>query len=337
MPLPTIQETWTISPNNRIVYASLNQVMSEFLYGMKVFLVANGYTIKGSCDGVTGAMDAVDRWTSAASCTTRGATAAAAQSWIVLVDGQGVDILFAYQGAADNNCRLTFSDDALYVAAGTPSNQPTATDETNVFSNATDVINSTASGDRVWHGWVNSDATMFRIVPSRAGTALSAFGIEKYIPLYAQGVAVGKAFGHYNGSGQLVTNVGGGGIIAIGGLSSTRGGAVRYPPSGASVLVGAAFSVSVGTVVSNAFSVQNPTAQGSNTHIMCDMYIASAVSPLRGIIGKRIDWWFAYSNNNLTLGDFYGSSQFVVLGSTTAVTTGGVFWPWDGASSFITT
>lgn len=69
---------------------SLNDTMARFLFGIKNFLVATlGYTVKYTCDGTTGptsANDHTDRWVSFSNCTTRGANAASAQSFVVLTD-----------------------------------------------------------------------------------------------------------------------------------------------------------------------------------------------------------------------------------------------------------
>lgn len=56
MPLPTKLVNWTYTFNNRISYTSLVQVMRDTIFLVKDTLKAAGYTVKGSCNGVTGAL-----------------------------------------------------------------------------------------------------------------------------------------------------------------------------------------------------------------------------------------------------------------------------------------
>jgi len=90
MALPTLVKTWTHSVNNRITFVSLNDTTARLLFGIKNFLVATmGYTVKYTCNGVTGptsAADNTDRWISFSNASTRGTSAATAQSFAVLTD-----------------------------------------------------------------------------------------------------------------------------------------------------------------------------------------------------------------------------------------------------------
>ena len=178
--MPKISRTWTISANNRIAYVSLNDLIAHYLFGIKAFLKANGYTVAGSCDGTTGAMDGVDRWSTFSNATTRGANASSAQSWIVLRDGNGVHILLSYLGATDDICLMAFSPGALYVVAGTTTFKPTAADETNFTAAAgLSMLNNTTSGDRVWHGYVDATRKLCRFVPTRQNVAIGLlWGVE---------------------------------------------------------------------------------------------------------------------------------------------------------------
>lgn len=115
MTLPTHAKTWTISANNYIPFVSLADLTQKFLWGIKNFLVSNGYAVKGSCSNGTGAMDATDRWTTAADVTPRGATAGESMAWLVLTDGNGANILLAWQGATDDESRISFSPSGTYA------------------------------------------------------------------------------------------------------------------------------------------------------------------------------------------------------------------------------
>lgn len=332
---PPKTENWTIQANNRIVYASINSIngiTGKFLHEIKTFLISNGYTVKGSSDGASASMSGIDYWTSASACTTKGAFPNAIQSWIILVDGQGVDILLTHQGAVEGSIKISFSNGALFVLAGTVTFQPTATDETSVFSSA-EAVGTTTSGDRVWHGWVSSDAKMFRILTCRLGVAGAAFGVEKYTILWDSSQAIGKCWGFSHRGDQLISNSGGG-FNALTGIANTRGGILRYNTT--NVLVGYGSTLGSGTSGYGTFGTEKPEAQGSNTHILCGMLIVSSVAGFGGVFGLITDSWFSFNNATATLGDMYGSSDWVALSPSTTTATGGVLWPWDGSSYFLT-
>lgn len=138
MSLPTVVKTWTYSPNNRITYVSLNATMAALLYGIKNFLVATmSYTVKYTCDGTTGptsSSDHTDRWASVAACLTRGANSTSAQSFCVLTDGSGCDVLLTYQGSGDDVAILAFNPLGAVVPAGTATNEPTSASLVTVVS-----------------------------------------------------------------------------------------------------------------------------------------------------------------------------------------------------------
>ena len=178
MPLPTVTKTWTMSFNNRSVYVSVIRTMGDLMVSLKNFLKTTmGYTLKGSCDGTTGAMDGVDRITNATKWATRANASNAPISWVVFTDGSGVDWCFAFNSSSDASVRLSHSTGGNYAVAGTPTNQPTATDECFVDASGSWINNNTTTRpwDTVWHLWSSSDKKLWRLVTATA-SAVSIIG-----------------------------------------------------------------------------------------------------------------------------------------------------------------
>ncbi|MDQ3295061.1 MAG: hypothetical protein M3619_00565 [Myxococcota bacterium] len=306
---------------------SLNDTMARFLYGVKQHLKANGYSVKGSSDGAAAAMDAVDRWTGpTVGTTTRGANAVSPQSWIVLTDANGVNILFAYMGSADHNARIAFSATGVYAAAATATHTPGAADDAVLTTVTTDLINITASGDRLWSCWVASDAKSFRVAVARAGIWVGGvWGVETFNPVpYAAGVVVLPNVWGLIFQVSSMTNTG---------ISSaqppTRGGLARTVVSSAArictVGVGAEAFPSTGGAQAGIQIGQDiaPELQGGSEYPMKQMNLYSATVGSRGKLGNVIDFWMGRT----TAGDgnVYGNGEFITIGSG-----GDIAWPWDG-------
>lgn len=328
MALPTKQKTWIVSPCNRVVYVSLNDAMSKVLFGYKAFLKANGYTVAGSCDGTTGAIDGVDRWAAAANAATRFNGAGGAQSWILLVDGNGAQILIAYQGASDDIARISFSPGALFVVAGTPNQQPTATDEQVAFSGATgSLIDSTASGDRLWSGWVSSDHKMCRFAIARGGQWVGGlFGIELVTSKIANGPVFTPAIWGF-----------GFGVTA----NALPGGAAAGKARVVVASVGKNASCSFGAFCYQGnyafFGNVKPDAQGGVGFATLPLGIGSATAGIVGPIAMLIDWWVERSNAphaSVTSG-----LEFITMAGVHTASAGqdGGLWPWDSVTTPVMT
>jgi hypothetical protein len=300
--------------------------MRTLLFQLKEFLKANGYTVIGSSNGVaatpagliTVANDSVDRWVTAANAGVRGISAVAAQSWVVLRDGNGVDILIAYQGAGvtptgDDICRISFSPGQLFTSQATPTFQPTATDE-QVMTSATTII-TTNTDDRIWHGWVGGNAKAFRLVLARANVIVGAWGVENIIPCVLPPVTfsppvVGFA---YNRSGLInVFNTF---------SASTSGGVAR--PSIASLAVNAQLGGGLETALAattlTAFWGIRPELQGGTLYDVDVLSWWTTTANTRGKLGQRIDWWIGGVDDGST----YNNRQYVNIA--------GNIWPWDGS------
>lgn len=319
MSLPTVVKTWTITSNNRIPFISLLDTMQRYLFGVKAFLKSHGYTVKGSASAGTGAMDGVDRWTLSTDVTPRGAAAGNSQAWVVLTDANGCDLLLAFQGATDDVARISYSAGGIFVAAGTPQNQPTATDEA-VISTGLTLINGTASQDRMWFGWVDSTSKLCRFMIAR------------------NGLCTGVLWG-----------------LELVGSSTVTGGVVVWSPvvwgfgfvsgsnSGGTVGVARVLASSVGTTCVMVWgweTVANQAAvwgnvkielQGARSYHALPLYVGSTTTGARGKFGALFDQWVGRTSGGVD-GEVYGSLRLIGVSGFSA-NTGGLLWPWDNTTT----
>lgn len=319
MTLPTATRTWTISANNRVAYgAGVGTCLGNYFYSIKTFLKAHGYTVKGSCSADTGAMDGVDRWASGADFTPRGANPTTSQAWIVLVDASGVNILIAWQGADDYNCKIAMSATGSYIAAGIPNQQPTATDE-QIFSSTSSIqhVGNVVAGDRVWHGWVDSESKSFRIACYSLGLPLVCWGVE----LMSSGV-----------SGTAVFSPATWAFLYAGGTSASQlsesqstsyGGMARVVVSGVErlLLVGGTMEVNN---TNNPTNFSNRMSLNDYQYPIVPVGSHSTTAGGKGFLGWRYDWWGSGLSSALGGYAFVGMTLIAVMGA--------IVWPWDGAT-----
>ena len=190
MPTPAFVRTYTQilttgTPGQRIPYVSVVDVMQNYIFKIKTFLLANGCVLKWTASagvGPAGAGDATDRINSAADWTPRGTSAGTSQAWFVVVDGNGGQLLIAFQGSADNICLAQYSPTASFALATPSERQPTAPDGMTLFSTV-DVTGTVASGDRIVHGHISSDAKAYRFWLAKASAPLGmVWGVENFTP-----------------------------------------------------------------------------------------------------------------------------------------------------------
>ncbi len=335
MTVPTPQKTWTITPNNRAVFTTLNAVMSNVLFGMKQFLKAHGYTVRGSSNGSaappanTLITDGVDRWASVTDAATRGANASAAQSWVILTDGSGVDTLIAYQGATDDTAFIAFSTGALWTTAATATFQPTATDSTTIASAQSLIGSSSIITDRMWFGWVDSEHKLFRFAFASGGSwcgqpcAVEIITSEVAAPTTISGPVWG--FSVPSGSTAILNGT------AVG---VARKIVASVPAGAASVAV--MYSMEWTGLVSNTLGTVKTELQGAVGYPILPLGIACTFTGYNGKLGVLIDWY----QGRVTAGpgDVYGNKQWIaVSGVNGNVTAFGGMWPWDGSTDPILT
>lgn len=336
MGFPAKAKTWTISYNNAITGASLNAMMGDYLFTLSQFYLANGLTCKGSCDGVTGAMDGVNRWAAAANCTTRGATTANANSWMVMTDGSGVNILLSYVGSSDDIAYIAFSIGGLYVAAGTPANTPTATDEL-ILASATTVINNTAAAtQRNMFMWVDSEAKLMRLLLTLQTTNTPcgiAWGVElfdsslqdKTISPSVWGFAFAGSAGEFSLGPGTTTGFMGAFSQAV------RGGRTRVNGQPCNMNGSIQQFTTAGSFALPWSNVQTELQGTVGYPIWGPLRVGSVTAGFNGIVANLFDWWTCrYVNNNAlsSAGDTYDAQNFVAVGLG-----GGLLWPGDGATT----
>ncbi len=337
MGLPTVTQTWTYSFNNRYAFPSGGSAlttMENFMFsfiGVGGFLPGTmGYTVKGSCDGTTGAMDGVNRITAANKWATRVNGSSSPISWIVLTDGAGIDWCFSYNSASDDIVRLAYSAGGNYVAAGTPSNQPTATDE--AFDSASGTwTGSTASLDRVWHFWGSSDKKMFRTAIYRQGSLLSYICGEKFTSALVSPATFSQAVG----GGTVGAHKGywqGGGLFSfITSYSATTDGTLsRVHAAGQDINVKAFAGGEIAYLnASGTMNAEKPQLQGGTGELIFPMQLYCTQANSDGKLGGVIDCWYAFTNSTSTpsIGDTFGNLQFFVVASAIPIL------PLDGVTT----
>ncbi len=308
MTQPLLTMAWTITPNVRNTYVSLNDMAGWWFYNNHVAIKAK-WTLKWTCDGTTGpanAGDATDRLTDKTKCMTRATIAGAAQSWAVYSNADGVQLKITYQGATDDVLKIAYSAKVGYTLAGTTNQEPTATDETSQITST--VIGSGTSLDRVMSIWVRDDGRAWSCALFRSSAIVSICGCEQTIslctvrvtnPIYSVPYCLYKMTSVARGS-TSGTPVGGPGA------ANTTGIQIRaYTNADQSILVGGGeISTSSNGATSangNAFSADKPAAQDSAASPMLPIYWSGkAAANTDGFFAQPIDWWCAYMSTSTT-------------------------------------
>ena len=331
MALPTPVKTWNFARiNRRLSFISLNDMMATLLFEWKTYLVTTmGWTIKYTCDGVTGptsGADNTDRWLTKANCTTRGnPTGTTASSFAVLVDGNGVQLLLSFSGNTDDIAHIAFSNGALYVPAGTATNRPTATDES-VLATGVTILGALASTDRVYHLLCTTDRKMMRLWVFRAG----AMQKEIFLEACNSTVNVGFNWTTMVVGGQNSSNIWGQPGQAGGSMQATTAvaGAANCQIArigGTNVGVGGGGEGYLGVLTGVPFTPQNPVLNGGA--LIIPLVFASNTTNFEGKIGNRIDAWYGWANGTV-VGDIFGNFELVAFNT--------MLQPWDGFSGVMT-
>jgi len=325
MAYPTITRTWHIS-TTRSTYASLAATVGDGIYALKEALLLRGYTMWASSDGTTGPTDANDRTDRIAASTnfrTRATVAAAAQSWVMVKDGNGIYILITYQGATDNVFRVSYSV-LGYTLAATKTHQPTATDE-RVLCSTVDMVSATTSGDRLFHIWVSSDAKAFRVAVAHASAWVGGmWGIEEIVPdTFAAAVTfTPTSVGYY----FVVVGMG----AASGILNNYSANAAGF--LGNMIVGGVTYAITCGGVTEGyaggslqAFlSDSIATLQGD--YLITPIDLVSNAVGAKGRVGSLVDWWIG--GRSAGSGDVLDSANYIAM----LVGANPTIWPWNGST-----
>jgi hypothetical protein len=371
-----VTKAWTVSPNVRLTpFVSLQATIGWWLYENKTRLLAAGWTIKWTCDGATGpggAGDTVDRWASAANCQVLGAASGDAQSWAVLQNADGVQLLFTLQGASYDIARVSMSQGGLFVPQSytNPTNtyQPTATDEI-IATLGTSVIGATASADRVMSiGCTNKDwwCSCYRAGAITLYLACNQVDSACDLVVFAKPYVVAKL--------TDMTANGGGGFNApfatavsapnnnyVYGTAGHRGVLTRVITSGLprNLRVGGGMRAAPTGVGDNPMtrtfppgefydasvqghSLTTPPALNNGTiPVFTIDWFGAKEANMDGYLGSPIDWWYAHTSSYAlpATGDMIaalapGDTQATALRSNWLVALGaGVIRPWLNAAA----
>lgn len=346
--LPTPEVTWNFQLQTRVSYTSLNQVAAECVYTVVTRLIAEGWTVKGSCDGTTGAMDAVNRWTDYTKAQTRFNGVAGAQSWIVLTDAHGGNVVFSYNGATDDRYNFWWSPLGDVVINGTNSTyEPTATTQIrmNAYYTSTfmGLVGTGTSGDRLVSVWTTNDAKNFRVAIARAGNWQCCFGVEEYAPaVLGAGITLQPSFAWIY-PGDSLQNTSGRGLLGVATTPSantfdqwrvmgyrTDGGGTELIYARTTKIIGAAAGTPI--VTTDTGRGETPELQGGASYDMRSLGLYSQTSGHKGNVGRIRDWYWGTNN---APGITYGTLEWIIVhggSNTTDLTEYGFAWPWDGAT-----
>jgi len=241
-----------------------------------------------------------------------------------LTGGSGVDILLAYQGTTDDKCYFAFSDGAKYVPAGTPTNQPTATDSTDIFvassgfGNTGTVINATTSGDRIWHIMATTDKQGFRFFVYRQNAMIGWGGLEACNSSITAFTWLSKVYGWATNNSTLSSGTNGHVLIISGGVGNGAGGCIRL--SGSNIPAnGGGYNFGNSTNLIGIWAEANLDLEAATPITQLGLY--SSTTNFQGKIGDRIDCYAAWAFG-AGQGNVFGTSQWVLL--ATAI------HPWNG-------
>jgi hypothetical protein len=303
-------KAWSISPNIRNPFTTMADMVGWFIFKNHQFLITKGWVVVGTSNGSTAGFDGpgTDRIISAAAAGTQGASAAAPQSWSLLGNTDGVQLLITYQGASTHIARISYSPGGLFIVAGTPTHQPTATDEM-VVSTGNTVVDATASLDRVMTIWASDDSKHWMVVVLRNSAQVLNIGVERVTDITGTtGVFSVPYVGYRWSSYGIVQSALG--TSPTSGPSITAFGATGWFGCAARVFTAAAFRVTrigCGSIFlastpdgfTRAFGAMfndNPPLQGALEHpLVTPFWNGEGVVNLEGFVAAPIDFYYAYT------------------------------------------
>lgn len=319
-----MSKPWSINPNVRNAYVSLADMSGWFIYENHAWMIAHGWTVKFTSDGVTGPSgsgDTTDRIINKAAASVRGAVAAAPQSYTVLQSADGVQLLMTFQGASDDVVRLSYSPGGLFTLAGTTTHQPTAADET-LWVTATSVVNGTTSADRVMTIWCSDDGRNWCNALYRQGTLQTIIGLERVDSVCSPGVFDQPYIAmKYSHADRITSDSNGGPCQAHSlnftttGAASWRGaltrvftqGAARIQTCGGGVLL--ITQAPGGNMQMGDSFLSNTPALQAGTMPLLPLFLCNErnVAGQSGVVGTPQDWWVGYASSTAipARGDFF--------------------------------
>lgn len=320
--------------NQTITFVSLLTTIGTYITGITNQAIAKGYTIAGSSNGTTAAMDGVNRCTTAAGFAIQAANTTTAQSWIVITAANGAQTCFAFVGATNDIARISCSPGGLFVVAGTATFTPTATDEV-VGITGVSLIGSTASGNRVFNVQIDSAHNGWRAFIFRASVLVAPLlWCELYDPAFVISPAVVSVPVWCGTLLAANTNALQNAVNAF--SANAVGGVTRMTISSVATTVNMGGSCKL--LGGNTGAAENNIAQELNgsAFITRALGLSSVTATARGDVGNRYDWH--YSQDFQPCGALDAAKNWVMLNTAAAAgTNGGVLWTWDSTIATVTT
>lgn len=190
--LPALTKTYSVRANApfqdntsalnlaRSMILSLKEHMKNTLAGGTVGGTRHAnsvWTVKGSSDGTTAALDNVDRWSTISNLVFN--ASGSAHSWIVLENATlGYQVCIDCNQLAATNIGFAATEIATPFTGGSSTTRPTATNEFLMGSNSTGAavnflfISDVTTGNFNWTHYVTADDGQFFFLVSRTGLGL---------------------------------------------------------------------------------------------------------------------------------------------------------------------
>lgn len=323
MPAPTNKKTWQFAHYIGTPSGSQNLDQANAFVAAKNHMTSYAltpWTVLGSSDGTTGALDAVDRWTSGTVLTGGGGHA-----WILMEQAGwngGGQVCWVY---VSSGVIQMWSSPRGAFTGGSATVRPTAPDEQNI-PNGNDIFGPyVTTGVFVIHSMMSTDGTSTRFFLG-ANNLMGGSYVWETIdqptgginhPVFSSAIVWGAAPNARDFPLCMTSNAG----IALLGSNTLTPGSETYSQNGTPI------------------SIWNGPNEISGEHQFYDNFLVVVVdragntpSYPRAIYGRIVDLW--YTDGTLATGDGFpgdGSKQYIC----THVTQGFgiescIVWPWDG-------
>lgn len=154
--------SWNYDHNYSIVGGTLLAQYQDYLFRIKQWFLAAGWTITRSCDSANAgaAGDGIDRWVTSANIIA--AASGVAHSWIIFQSPVAPRIFFLIDcvdaSAATPDAAVSAQHSSDFTTGGTTTARPTATGEMSIATHQ--ILSSTSVVPRTFHGWRDDQGTI---------------------------------------------------------------------------------------------------------------------------------------------------------------------------------
>lgn len=327
--LPTFQKDWTFSTlaNDLVGTDRGNQLNSVLKVHAQRKL--SGLTIRGSGNGVSGALDGVDRWTAPGDFPSFSAGV-----WCVYRFPNGAELEQTVHNFGQNNYGFVYSPGGLFTG-GSSSARPTAIDEVILYNNSWYGRGEAGSDPQFYvHTWLATDGSCYRESYWCNGLPFGQLFFDD-----VDSPTSGWALPHYGLADKHFANVNSTNVVAywpnwVHSPFSGTGMFKGWGPHGIMEMLGTVESSGYGSNYGLPHTTQTVKNSISNTYRnfpRCGL-VEPVTNPDRGWHGRVFDmWWVAESNDT---GSTFTTGSRTALdadGVRRCVIIGDMMLPWhDG-------